>query len=167
MFWMSKSKVKIMLRPTVSRRVCLGVKHPSGAKDQIIITVRQFRVCLCGAPTLRRGGVCRLQLLLALASAVILSSESRRAHDRILLSQSRGSANLESQIPIFISTRSRVAQLYPQSTGFPFRRPLRLAGPRGIYSNPPTRGVRSEYVILWQINTCIRSICEHLKSKLC
>jgi hypothetical protein len=38
---------------------------------------------------LSRGQVCRLQLLLALASAVIFGSESLRARDRILLSQIR------------------------------------------------------------------------------
>jgi hypothetical protein len=41
--------------------------------------------------SLTKGWVCRLQLLLALASAVILGSESRRTHDHILLSQTRDS----------------------------------------------------------------------------
>jgi hypothetical protein len=36
----------------------------------------QLRVCWCGALSLTRGRVCRLQLLLALASAFILGSES-------------------------------------------------------------------------------------------
>jgi hypothetical protein len=48
-----------------------------------------------------RWWVCRLQLLLTLASAVILGSESRGTHDHILLSQIRDSPNLEGQDPVF------------------------------------------------------------------
>jgi hypothetical protein len=68
--------------------------------------------------SLTRGWICRLQLLLGLASAVILRSEPRGTHDHILLSQIRDSPNLEGQVPVFISPRNRVARLYPQALGF-------------------------------------------------
>jgi hypothetical protein len=42
-------------------------------------------------------------LLLVLASAFILRSESRWIHDHILLSQIRDSSNLEGQVPVFIT----------------------------------------------------------------
>jgi hypothetical protein len=42
-----------------------------------------------------RGRVCSLQLLLVLASAVIFGSESLETHNHILLSEIRGSPNLE------------------------------------------------------------------------
>jgi hypothetical protein len=68
---------------------------------------------LIWAPSLASGRICRLQLLLVLASAVIFGSEFRRTRGHILLSQIRD---------------------------FPFRRLLRLAGSRWRYSTPPPHG---------------------------
>jgi hypothetical protein len=67
------------------------------------------------ALSLTRGCVCRLQLLLVLASAVILESESHGTREHLLLSQIRD---------------------------FPFRRLLRLAGLSWRYSTPPPHGMK-------------------------
>jgi hypothetical protein len=101
--------LSLALRPTVSRPVLFGVKHPSRTYDQNFLTVRRLRVCCCGALFLTTGRVCHLQLLLALTSVVIIGSESRGTCDH----------NLLFQIP-----------------GFPFRRLLQLAGLRRRYSTP-------------------------------
>jgi hypothetical protein len=58
-----------------------------------------------------------LQLLLVLASAVIVGSESLEIHDYILLSQTADSSNLEGHVPILMYTRTRVTQLYHQVMG--------------------------------------------------
>jgi hypothetical protein len=59
-----KVKAKITLRPTVSRPVSLGVRPPSGTRDQFFffldIFFRQLRVCHFVAPSLTRGRVCNL-----------------------------------------------------------------------------------------------------------
>jgi hypothetical protein len=45
----TKVKVKVILRPTVSRQVRFGVRHPSGTRDPFFflfeIVFRQFQVC--------------------------------------------------------------------------------------------------------------------------
>jgi hypothetical protein len=60
------------------RSVSLGVRHPSGTSDQFFflleILFKQFQVCYFVAPSLTRGRVCNLLLLLVLARAVPLKS---------------------------------------------------------------------------------------------
>jgi hypothetical protein len=79
-----------------------------------------------GAPSDERTGL--LQMLLALASAVIFGSESRGTSDHILLSQIRD---------------------------FPFRRLLRLAGLRWRYSTPPPQRNNESYITTDGQSACL------------
>jgi hypothetical protein len=130
-YWLSAGHSK-QSKLCYDRPVCRGVKHLSRSHDLISITVRQLQVCWCGALSLTRGRDCRSQLLLALARAVILGSESSGTHDQILLSQIRDSPNLEGQVPVFISPRNRVAKLYPQALGSLFVSPYDSQGYGGV-----------------------------------
>jgi hypothetical protein len=67
---LSKSKSHCDWR-SISKSSCWA---PSGDHDQIFITVWQLRSCFCGAPSLTRGRLCLLYMLLALASALFLGS---------------------------------------------------------------------------------------------
>jgi hypothetical protein len=118
----SKVKVKFILWPTVSRPSFPGDKLPSGDQDQIFFTVRQLRLCRCGTPSLKKVWICRLQLLLDFASAVILGSESRGAHGYILLSQIRDSSQPAGPGPRIYVRQWRRGLVIPPGTGFPFRR---------------------------------------------
>jgi hypothetical protein len=51
------------------------------AHDQVFITVSHLRSSFCGAPSLTRGRVCLLYMLLAFASSVFLGLESLGTRD--------------------------------------------------------------------------------------
>jgi hypothetical protein len=89
----------------------LLVRHPSRTHDQIFNTVRHLLICWCEVPSLTRGLVCSLQLLMDLTTEVILRSESCWCHDHFWLFQIR-----DSPPPIW---RLRLLHLYPPGTGWP------------------------------------------------
>jgi hypothetical protein len=124
-FTVSDSRIPFSSPPT-TRRATVGVFEPASTRDsesELLYNWRvtpissswrrapwdsrpqcSFQLNTCGhspfvTSSLTTGWVCRLQLLLVLASAVILRSESRRTRDHILLSQIRDSPNLEPRSP--------------------------------------------------------------------
>jgi hypothetical protein len=125
---------------------------PSRFKTIIFFQLNTWGHCPYVTSSLTRGFVCRLQLLLVLASAVILRYESRGTHGPILPSQIPDSPNLEGQVPGVYIPQEEGGPVLPPGTGFPFRRLLRLAGLRWRYSNPSPRGL---YVIEW----CVETVC--------
>jgi hypothetical protein len=113
--WITKSKStskshcdRRSVSQSVSKSWC---RAPSGAHDQIFNHLWQLRSCFCGAPSLTKGRVCLLYMLLTLAS--VLGSEFLRTRNHIWLSQ---------------------------IWDVPFRCLIRLAGSRWRYSTPPPHG---------------------------
>jgi hypothetical protein len=123
---------EVTLRLMVSQSVCLGIKHPCGTCDQILLLVGmlclKFAILfLWGAFSDKRTGV-----QFAVQS---LNGPSHAEPVTILYCLIWDYPNLEGQVPVFISPRNRVAQ----GTGFALSRLLRIAGLWWRYFNsPPT-----------------------------
>jgi hypothetical protein len=77
-----KVKVKVTLRLTVSQSVSFGVEPHLGLMTRYLLLFDSYGLVFCGAPSLTRGRVCLLHMLLVLASAVFLWSESLWTHVR-------------------------------------------------------------------------------------
>jgi hypothetical protein len=112
------TEVEVNLRPPV----CPGVRRPSGTRDQFFflleISFRQLRLCYFVAPSLTRGRVCNLlyNCFLALPQQSLLV-RSPAELTAIFYCIIWDYLNLEGQVPLFISPRNRVAQLYPRALG--------------------------------------------------
>jgi hypothetical protein len=69
------NKVKVTLWLTASQSVSLGLEPHLGLTTRYLL-LWQLRSCFSGEPSLTRGWVCLLCMLLAIASALFLESES-------------------------------------------------------------------------------------------
>jgi hypothetical protein len=119
-------RVRVTLRLAVYRQsVRLGA-NPLRATTSIFPLLNTCGYSPYVTSSLERGWICRLQLLLVLASAVILGYEFHGTHDHILPCQSRGSPNL--QVQAHTCPRNRVSQLYPQILNFFFVTPYDSQG---------------------------------------
>jgi hypothetical protein len=133
-------EVEVTLRLTASQSVSLGVEPPSAAHDQIIFFCLTFTVGCCGAPSLTRGRVWLVGMVLALPSAVFLGSESLGTRDHILLSQTRdfpfrrllrlGTDPIETPFILVAYCFSRVFTIPLPSTGCPLLLSHAWAGSR-------------------------------------
>jgi hypothetical protein len=107
-----------MLWPTVIRPVCLGIKHPSGAYDQIFITVGTVAgLFMWGALSDERTG-----LPFAIAAGPRQRNHSwvwvpRDSWPYFTVSESTLSKPGGSGPCIYIPPRNRVAHLYSQALG--------------------------------------------------
>jgi hypothetical protein len=106
-------KVKVILWLMASLSWC---QHTHlGPKTNFFLLSYSCRFIDGRVPSLMRRWVCHLQLVLALASIVVLESKSHGTHDHILLSHIRDTPSVEGQVPLSISSRNRMAQLHPQA----------------------------------------------------
>jgi hypothetical protein len=147
---LGRLELEFVLRPTVSRPVRLGIGPPFGTLDQILSCssfVWQLHCSAFSASSLTRERVCNL-LLNCFWALPEQSHLSRRPTELTAISYCLlwDSPNLEGQVPIFISPRNRVAQLYPRALGSLSVASYDLQGLRWKYSNPPPHGVLGRLV---------------------
>jgi hypothetical protein len=133
------------LLPTVSRPVSLDIGPPFGTLDQVLSCssfVWQLRRSAFNASSLTRKRVCNLLVncfwVLPEQSHINRSPTELTAISYCLICDS---PNLEGQVPVFISPRNRVAQIYPRALHSLSVASYDSRGLRWKYSNPPPHRV--------------------------
>jgi hypothetical protein len=118
---LSRSQVKVTPRPTVSRPVCPGVRPPSGPVTNFSFSFK-FSLDSCGfallwRPLWREDGSVIYCCCWASPAQYLLGLSPMRLKTIFYSPNFWDSPNVEGQVPVFISPRNRVAQLYPRALG--------------------------------------------------
>jgi hypothetical protein len=132
-----------MLRSTVTRPVCLGVKPHLEPKNRFLLLSDSCWFVDVGRPLPRKDRSVLYNCCWS-SPAQSFSGPSPTGLDHILLSQIRDSPNLEGQVPVFISPRNRMARLYPQVLGSLFVASYDSQGYSGDIRNRLHAGCRSD-----------------------
>jgi hypothetical protein len=117
---------------SVSQSVCLGIAHPCGTCDQILLPVRMLLSEICGL--LSVGHHLWLEDGSVICSVITQWSESRKTRNHTLLSHLRLPQPGRPGSRIYIPQEQGGPVISP-GIGFPLHRLLRLAGLRWRYSN--------------------------------
>jgi hypothetical protein len=140
-------EVEVNLQPTISRPVCLGVGLLSGAHDQIFFLSDNCRFLEVGRPLWWEDGpvIYSYNCFWALPEQSLWGPSPTELMT-IFYFLIWDSPTLKGQVPVFISPRNRVAQLYPLGTGFPFCCLLQYAGLQRRYSEPTPHGLHLLFI---------------------
>jgi hypothetical protein len=139
---LTKVQVEVKLRPTVGRPVCLGVGLPSGAHDQTFCFLSGNCWFLdVGHPLWREDGsvIYSYNFFWVLPEQSLSGPIPQNSRPYFIISFETP-PNLEGQIPVFISPRKWVAQLYPRALGSLSVASYDSQGLRCRFSNPPPHG---------------------------
>jgi hypothetical protein len=105
-------KVKVSLRLTINQSVSFGVEPHLGLITRYLLLFESYGLVLCGVPSLTRGRVCLLYMLLALASAVFLGSESLGTASDLRLLFSSSPTTRRVTVEVFDPASTRVYLKY-------------------------------------------------------
>jgi hypothetical protein len=170
-------KLKLKLIYDRQSPVSLGVRHPSGTRDQFFflleIFFRQLRIYYYIAPSLETGRVCNLLYCFWALPEQSLLGRSPAEPTAIFYCLIWDSPNLEGQVPVFISPQEQGGPVIPRALGSLFVASYDSQGLRWRYSTPPHLYVKLDaqwwphrcrhmWVLIKSCNLYYQSVCRLL-----